>query len=394
MDRADFTLDKDVIYLNHGSFGPSTRRTQEARRYWIDRLEQQPMRFLTREMEPALQNAMEPLAALVGTDPKNMTFVDNATFGMNVVARTIPLSRGDEVLLTDHEYGAVMRTWRQRCRETGAEMVVKKLPDPIEDRQEIVDEFLSGITEQTKVIVISHVTSATAAILPVQEICQAARQLKIPVCIDGPHAVGMIPVNLEQIGCDFYCASCHKWMSAPFGTGFLYVSPRWQHRVKPAVISWGGSVSGQPASWQDEFNWIGTRDVSGFLAIPEAIRCLEEHGWERFREQTHDMVRNAAQRIETLTGQGPVVPDDRSWYGSMVAIPIPGPITEGEQHGRRDPLQVALRDDYRIEIPVYTWKQTRFIRVSSHLYNTEDDINQLLQALERVKDKSSAIQEE
>ena len=384
MDRTDFTLKDGVTYLNHGSFGPSTKRTQLARQRWTERLEQQPMQFLTRDMEPALLDAMIPLAELLGTDPKNLAFVDNATFGMNVVARTIPLSRGDEILLTDHEYGAVMRTWRERCRETGAELVVRRLPDPLVDQQAIVDEFLQGIGERTKIIVISHVTSATAAIFPVKEICRAARKMKIPVCIDGPHAIGMIPVHLDEIDCDFYCASCHKWMSGPFGTGFLYVAPRWQHRVKPAVISWGGSVSGQQPTWQDELNWIGTRDVSGFLAIPEAIRCLEEHGWQRFRDETHEMVREAAQRIEQLTGRGPIVPDDPEWYGSMVALPIPGKIVEGEQHGRRDPLQVALWQKFQIEIPVYTWKRQRYIRVSAHLYNNEEDVNRLEEALKEL----------
>lgn len=384
MDRSDFTLSENVVYLNHGSFGPSTRRTQDAKQKWSERIERQPMQFFTRDMEPALDEAMIPLADLVGTSPKNMTFVDNATFGMNVVARSIPLSRGDEILLTDHEYGAVMRTWRERCRETGAEIVVRRLPDLLTDRDQIVDEFLEGITERTKIIVISHVTSATAAILPIQEVCAVARKMKIPVCIDGPHAVGMVPVNLDEIDCDFYAASCHKWLSAPFGTGFLYVAPRWQHRIKPAVISWGGSVSGRPSSWQDEFNWVGTRDVSGFLAIPEAIQCLQEYGFEKFREETHQMVRGASHRIQEITGMGAVVPDDRAWYGSMVTLPIPGEIKEGEQHGRRDPLQVALWEEYNIEIPVYSWKRTRYIRVSSHLYNTQQDIDLLLQALKRL----------
>lgn len=384
MDRQDWTIDPEVTYLNHGSFGPSPRRVQEVRRSWTQRLESQPMQFLTRDMEPALSNAMEPLAKLLGTEAKNLTFVDNATFGMNVVARTLQLSRGDEILFTDHEYGAVMRVWRERCKETGAEIVVQKLPDPLTDRQQAADQFLEGISERTKMIVISHVTSATAAILPIEEICRVARRIKLPVCIDGPHAVAMVPINLAELDCDFYCASCHKWLSGPFGTGFLYVAPRWQHRIEPAIVSWGGSVSGRDPVWQDEFNWVGTRDPAGFLAIPEAIACLEEHGFDAFRRQCHQMVMQAGERISQLTGQAPLLPAGEEWIGTMITVPLPGEIDDGQQHGRRDPLQVALWERYRIEIPVFNWKRRRCLRVSCHLYNTEADIEKLEAALKTL----------
>jgi isopenicillin-N epimerase len=384
MDRRDWTIDPDVTYLNHGSFGPSPSRVQEVRRAWTERLETQPMQFLTRDMEPALSEAMEPLARFVGAEAKDLTFVDNATFGMNAVARTLQLSKGDEVLFTDHEYGAVMRIWRERCKEAGAHIVVRRLPDPLSDRQQLIDQFLEGISERTKMIVISHVTSATAAILPIEDICRAARRIKLPVCIDGPHAVAMTPLNLAELDCDFYCASCHKWLCAPFGTGFLYVAPRWQHRIKPAIVSWGGSVSGRDPSWQDEFNWVGTRDVAGFLAIPEAIACLKEHGIDAFRQQCHELVVRAGERIAQLTGMAPLLPVSTDWIGTMMTLPIPGEVEEGQQHGRRDPLQVALWERFKIEIPVYTWKGRRFLRVSCHLYNTEKDIDKLESALKTL----------
>jgi len=383
MDHSDFTLDPNVTYLNHGSFGPSPKSVQEVRKQWIDRIERQPMQFMVRDLEQALDAALQPLAELIGTQPKNLTFVDNATFGMNIVAQTLPLEPGDEVLLSDHEYGAVIRIWRQRCRETGAQLVVQKLPSRFGSHEELVDKLFSGVTPKTKVIVISHVTSATSAILPVAEICRRARQQKIPVCIDGPHAVGMVPLNLDQMSCDFYCASCHKWLSAPFGTGFLYVAPKWQHRLEPAVVSWGGSVSGRESTWQDEFNWVGTRDLSGFLAVPEAIRCLETHGWNRFRQMTFDLSRLAAERITKLTGMVPLMENAELWNGSMVTLPIPGPYTDQKQHGRKDPLQVALFEEDRIEIPVFSWKQQRYLRVSSHLYNSEADIDRLITALKK-----------
>lgn len=380
-DRSDWLLEEGWVYLNHGSFGPSPRVVVEARERWTRRLESQPMRFLVREMEDLLDASRKTLAGFVGTSPDNIEFMDNATFGMNVAARTIPLGAGDQVLLTDHEYGAVMRIWRERCKETGAELVVRALPEPLSDPQELVDTFFEAVNEKTKVIVVSHVTSQTSAVFPVAEICREARRRKIPVCVDGPHAVAMVPVNLDAIDCDFYCASCHKWLCGPFGTGFLYVAPRWQQRVRPAIVSWGGSVSGREKHWRDEFVWLGTRDPAPFLAVADAVTYLEAAGVETFRTHSHALVKEARGRIEQLTGEAALLPDSEDWYGTMITLPLPGGGEEGHQHGRRDPLQTALWEDYQIELPVFSWKRRRFLRVSCHLYNTREDIDRLLDAL-------------
>jgi isopenicillin-N epimerase len=381
MDRRDWTLEPGVTYLNHGSFGPSQKSVQQARREWTERLEAQPMRFFVREMEQHLWDAIECLGSFLGTEAANLAFADNATFAMNVVASSVELLSGDQVLLTDHEYGAVTRIWRERCRQAGAELVVQNLPKSLDDISEVVSRFIEGVTKQTKLIVISHVTSATAAILPVEEICREARRRKIQVCIDGPHAVAMVPLDLSQIDCDYYCASCHKWLSAPFGTGFLYVAPRRQSQIKPAIISWGGSVSGREPCWQDEFFWSGTRDPAGFLAIPEAIRALEQHGLEDFRRSTHAMIRDAAERIIEITNLPPLLSLEGDRYGSMITLPIPGEPSDGAQHGRRDPLQTALWREHGIELPVFTWKRRRFLRVSCHLYNTTAEIDRCAAAL-------------
>jgi len=181
------------------------------------------------------------------------------------------MSAGDEVLMTDHEYGAVVRSWRQRCQETGASLVIGRLPQPLESVDQVVDALFAGATPRTKLLVVSHVTSKTAVILPLREICARARRLGIPVCVDGPHALAMAPVEIDRLGCDFYAASCHKWLSAPFGSGFLYVHPRWQPSARPSIVSWGRTLSGQSSGWMDDFIWSGTRDPSAFLSVPAAI---------------------------------------------------------------------------------------------------------------------------
>lgn len=388
--RSLWSLPDDVTYLNHGSFGPSPRVVQESREHWSRQLESQPMNFFVREMEAALEKAITELARFVGTSRGNLVFCDNATAGVNIVARTVPLKADDEVLLTDHEYGSVARLWRRRCREVGARVVIQSVPTPFEDSDSITASLFAGVTDRTKLIVVSHVTSPTALILPVEQICQRARERGIPICVDGPHAVAMLPLDLRRLDCDFYAASCHKWLCAPFGSGFLYVSPRWQKHVEPAVVSWGGSISGRQPSWKDEFTWSGTRDPAACLAVTDAIRFFEEtvsddsdvSRLELFRAHARELVTLAQERIVALTGLEPLTTDPVRWCGSMIALPLP--LNDDVDPQTRHPLQDALWERHRIEIPITHWQGQRFVRVSGHLYNSADEIEYLAGALREL----------
>ena len=382
--KSQWSIPDDVTYLNHGSFGPSPRSVQDVRNQWSARLESQPMDFFVRQMEGHLQAARQRLGEFIGAAEDDLVFVDNATYGMNIVAANVDLQPNDEVLVTDHEYGAVLRIWRRVCRQAGAKLVVQKLPQVHVSPAETADEFLKGVTGNTRLIVVSHVTSPTAIILPLKQICHRARELGIPVCVDGPHAVAMIPLNLRALGCDYYTASCHKWLSAPFGSGFLYVARKHQQSLDPPIMSWGGSISGQTANWKDEFNWSGTRDPAGFLAVPAAIGFLETAGIDKFRRSTHDLAQYARSQITAMTGMAPSVPDSDDWYGSMITLPIPVSGDDPPKDGQRDPLQDALWQQHKIEIPIIHWHGKRFIRVSCHLYNNRNDIDHLVDALKKL----------
>jgi isopenicillin-N epimerase len=393
--RDEWSLDEDVNYLNHGSFGPSPRCVQEARRRWTQKLEAQPMDFFLRQLESHLDEAGERLGELVGANAEDLLFVDNATFGMNIVASSVDLQPGDEVLLTDHEYGAVQRIWRQKAQSAGAEIIIANLPFPVASAAELVDQFFAHVTERTKLIVVSHVTSPTALILPIAEICRRARIRKVPICVDGPHAVAMVPVNLQSLDCDYYVASCHKWLSAPFGSGFLYAAERRQSSMKPCVTSWGGSLEGRPSSWKDEFRWIGTRDPAGFLAVPAAIEFLTDSGLEDFRHRTHALAGYARERLIELTGLVPPWPDSMEWYGSMIALPLPKAPEAPPAGVQRDPLQHTLWKQHQIEVPIIHWRGHRLLRVSCHLYNTKSDIDHMLEALKhRLADEREISLEE
>lgn len=402
--RSLWSLPADVVYLNHGSFGPSPEPVQQSYERWTRLLEQQPMNFFLREMEPALEEAVSALAKFIGTSRGNLVFVDNATSGMNIVAASTSLNAGDEVLINDHEYGAVTRLWRRICQQTGARLVTCRLPDQLDDRGAIVNELFSAVTPSTRLIVVSHVTSPTALVLPVEEICRRAKEWEIPVCIDGPHAVGMLPLNLRRLDCDFYTASCHKWLSAPFGSGFLYVSPRQQRRVQPAIVSWGGSIGGRQPSWKDEFNWLGTRNPAAFLATVDAIRFLQSSVsahiqstdlssepasqlsvLDEFRSGSQLMIRHAITELGQAVGATPIAEDSTLRSDSMISLVVPDGLCpqsdDSGTAGHRHPLQDWLWKNHKIEIPIISWNDRLLIRVSAYLYNSPGEITKLSDCL-------------
>jgi len=380
--RQAWSIPDGVTYLNHGSFGPTPRVVQSAREEWSAQLASQPMDFFLRAMEPALDEALAVLGEFIGAAASDLCFVDNATVAMNVVAQSVPLQPGDEVVLNNHEYGAVRRIWQTACTRQQAKLVQPPIRTPIASAAEIVESIFAAVTPRTKLIVVSHVTSPTAIVFPVEEICRRAQAMKIPVCIDGPHAIAMCPLSLKQLGCAFYCASLHKWLSAPLGSGFLYVRRDWQTKLTPPVVSWGGSLSGRSARWQDDFYWLGTRDPAPYLAVPEAIRFLEEIGFEAFREHGHRLAKIVRERLSNDWNVEALVPDEVAFYGTMITMPLPpGPILRAKPHAM-DPLQAALWEKHRIECPVMDWNGRRHLRVSCHAYTTREDLQRLFTALD------------
>ena len=381
---AAWSLRSDTVYLNHGSFGPPPRCVRQARQTWIDRLDEQPMDFFVRRLEPSLAQAKDALARFVGSRTDDLAFVENATAGMNLVAASVPLTATDEVLLTDHEYGAVRRIWERACRRAGATLRTVALPGTFDDPDETVDAIVAAVTDHTRLLVVSHITSPTAVILPVAAICRRVRQRGVRVCIDGPHAVAMLPLDLAALECDYYTASCHKWLCAPFGSGFVYVHSRWEQEVEPAVLSWGRVQPAVPQRWTDELVWTGTRDPSAYLSVPSAIEFLEGVPLDGFRRQTHELVCYARDRIVERTGRAPLVADAANfgrpqWFGSMIALPLPP--------GESDPLQRALWERFSIEIPVVDFGGGRHLRVSCHLYNTREHVDRLVAALATLLDE-------
>jgi isopenicillin-N epimerase len=373
---AEFLLRPDITFLNHGSFGACPRPVFADYQRWQRTLEEQPVEFLGRRFDGLLAEAREPLGRFLGTAPDNLVFVPNTTYGINIVAHSFPLEPGDEVLGASHEYGAVERTWTFVCEAKGARYRSQQIALPVTSAEDVIKQLWQGVTPRTRALVISHITSPTALIFPVAEICRRAAAAGIVTIIDGAHAPGQIDLALDDIGADFYSGNLHKWVCAPKGSAFLYARPDRQPMLQPLVVSWGWrAITPGPSPFQDYFGWTGTGDPAAYLSVPAAIAFQQRHDWPTIRAQCHALAASASQRIGAMTGLPPISPETTGWYGQMRAIPIPRTSIAGET------LQRRLWDEYQIEIPVVDWQDHRFVRISIQAYNTPRDVDRLVAAL-------------
>lgn len=375
--REQFLIRPDVTFLNHGSYGACPRPVFEQYQAWQLELEQQPVEFIGRRRVDLLREARTGLASYLNADPDEVVYASNVTHALNIAARSLPLTEGDEILTTDHEYGALDRTWKFVGQKTGARYVIQALPSPLDDPDDVVEVVWAGVTPRTRVLFLSHISSPTAIILPIEKLIARARAAGIWTVIDGAHAPGQIPLDLHALGVDFYGGNCHKWLCSPKGAGFLYARRDIQHLLEPVVISWGWEARDPSGSkFIDEHEFQGTRDFAAALAVPDAIRFQAEHDWPRVREECHALAALAREQIAELTGLPPFTPDSPAWYAQMATIPLPP--------GDEVSLKRRLYDEYRIEIPIVVWQGQRFVRISAQGYNTLADVNRLTDALATI----------
>ncbi|UCC65853.1 MAG: aminotransferase class V-fold PLP-dependent enzyme [Anaerolineae bacterium] len=375
--KSQFLLDPEVVFLNHGSFGACPRPVFDAYQHWQRELERQPVEFLGRRARGLLAEARAALAAYVGVEAQDVVYFPNPTAAINAVVRSLDLGPGDEILTTDHEYGAMDRTWRFACRKTGARYVQQPVPLPVTAHSDFVEIFWAAVTDRTRAIFLSHITSPTALTFPVQEICYRARQAGLLSIVDGAHAPGQIPLNLEGLGADVYTGAAHKWLCAPKGSAFLYVRREVQGLLEPLVVSWGWE-SEHPSGSQfiDHHEWQGTRDLAAFLSVPAAIEFQAGHDWAAVRQRCRALAGKTRQRLNALTGLDPICPDSPEWFTQMFAARLPP--------ADLDRLKGRLYDEYRIEVPLRQWNGQPLIRVSFQAYNGQADADALVDALAQL----------
>ncbi len=351
--RELFLLDPDVVFLNHGSYGACPKPVFERYQAWQRELEREPVDFISRRLPELLDHARAELGAFVGADGDDLTFVPNATTGVNMAARALDLQPGDEVLATNLEYGACDLTWEWLCERTGARYV----------RTE-VGQLLAQRSERTRAVFLSHITSETALLLPVAEVVAQARAEGLVTIVDGAHAVAQVDLDLSALGADFYAGNCHKWLCAPKGSGFLYVRPEWQERVDGPIVSWGYE---EPVTFISRTERQGTRDSAAYLAVPDAIAFQREHD---VRDRCVALAREARRELCTLLDTEPLAPDAQVLQMASVRLPEPQP-----------DLSQRLFDEHRIEIPTMRHGRDDLLRISIAPYTEREDVERLLDAL-------------
>jgi isopenicillin-N epimerase len=377
-----FLLDPDVIYLNHGSFGACPAPVFEQYQRWQRELELQPVEFLGRQSTHLLAQSRAALGAYIGADADELIYFPNPTTALNMVARNVPLAPGDEILTTDHEYGALDRTWRFLSKNNGASIIRHAIQLPINSESEFVEDFWAAVTPKTRVIFISHLTSPTALIFPIAEICKRARERGILTIIDGAHVPGQLPLNLHELGCDIYSGACHKWMCSAKGAAFIYARPEIQQWLNPLVVSWGWgdeNIDPSPNMGDTRFirfhEWQGTRDIAAYLTVPTAIEFLHEHHWENIQRDCHSLALATRDRINTLTGLEPL--STEQFFGQLVAARLPASADVAV-------LKTRLYNEYHIEVPLHVFNGMNLIRISFQAYNTQAEADALVETLGKL----------
>ena len=412
-----WALDHAITFLNHGSFGACPRAALDAQDRYRARMEAQPVQFLARDLPGLLAITREDLGDFLGADPDDLGFVTNATGAVNAVVRSLRFEPGDELLTNDHEYNATINVLRHVAERDGARVVVARIPFPVASEDTVVDAILGAVTDRTRLALVSHVTSPTALVFPIERIVAGLAERGVETLVDGAHAPGMLPLDLDRLGAAWYTGNLHKWVCAPKGAAFLHVRRDRQPGIRPNTISHGANAviepdtdAGRPGAdggagrtrYRAEFDWQGTLDPTAWLAVSDALRVvggLLPGGWPEVMARNHALTLRARTALTAALGLDGGEPAPDSMLGSMVALPLPskgrlGATGGGSSPLDTDPLQQRLIDGHQVEVPIVPWPvpavlsrepARRLIRVSSALHNGPDDVDRLIAGLAAIE---------
>lgn len=375
--KSQFLLDPGIAYLNFGSFGACPKPIFEDYQKWQLLLEREPVQFIAINSSANLETSRKALAAYIHCDADDLVYTSNPSYAINIITKSLELKAGDEILSTDIEYGAMDRTWNYYCRKARAKYVRQPIRLPVQSKEDIIKQFWKGYNERTKAIFISQITSATALILPVKEVCAMAKERGLLTIVDGAHVPGHIALDLAELEADIYTGACHKWMMTPKGCSFLYVKKEYQPLFDPLVVSWGYEAA-MPSHSQflDYHQMQGTRDFSAFLTVPKAIDFMKEHDWWAVAADCRKMVKDNVARFCEMLGSKPLCPVTDDFLGQMCSIPI--------KTAAPEQLQRHLFEHYKIEVPVMRQDEQIFLRYSINAFNTQDDLDRLYEAMSEI----------
>lgn len=383
--KSQFLLDPTITFLNHGSFGACPKPIfEEYQRFQLE-LETEPVLFIQKKVAGYLKVAREKLSTYIGCDSLDVFFTPNPTFAINTIMRSLDLQEGDEILSTNHEYGAMDRIWSFYCKKSGAQYIRQNISLPVQSKEQLIEEFWKGYNSKTKIIFLNHISSCTALVFPVKEICDRARELGLITIIDGAHVPGQLDLNIADLNPDYYTGTLHKWMLAPKGSSFLYVKKQLQNILDPLIVGWGyESVSPGESQFLDYQDYQGTRDISAFLATPKVIEFLERNNWSEIAKQSKAIVLANYQRFCDLLHTQPLCPISEEFLVQMASVPVKTSNPVG--------LKELLFNKYKIEIPVMSLNGNFYLRYSINGYNSQEDLDVLYAALQDILATTDLIQ--
>ncbi len=375
--RTHFQLNPEITFLNFGSFGATPKEITEDYRKWQDMLEFEPIQFTTVKGLDYLRLSREALSSFIGCDSKDIVFTTNPSYAINIIAKSLRLERGDEILTTDLEYGAMDKTWNYYASKYGYTYKRQPIRLPLTSEEDFIEQFWKGLTPKTKAIFISQITSSTALIFPVEKICGRAKELGLITIVDGAHVPGHIDLDLKKMQADVYTGACHKWMMTPKGCSFLYVKKEMQDLFDPLLISWGyGNPQVVLSQFLDYHQQQGTRDFSAFLTVPKAIEFMKNYHWKEVSAECRKLAQSNYHRFTELLGTVPLAPVNDTFIGQMCSIEIK--TTEPEI------LKHRLYHEHKIEIPVMVHGERVFIRYSINAFNDQEDLDRLYHVLKML----------
>ena len=375
VNKEKFLLEEGITYLNHGSFGACPKIIFENYQNWQIRLEEQPVQFFTEEVYYALKKSRVSLAEFLGCQQDELLFFQNPTTAVSNIIYNLDLEPNDEVLMTDHEYGALVRAWNAWGDKEKVNIKYAKITIPLESKDQFVEDFCNKITSKTKVVFLSHITSPTGLIFPIKDIIEFAKKRKIITIVDGAHVPGHIDLDIHKLGCDFYTGALHKWMCGPKGTSFLFVKKEHQKWMKPVIYSWGKSGDDpEKSEFLQDFQWQGTRDMSAFLTVPKIIDFFSNN-LKYYQDHSRQLIKNSQKQFQSIFQTDPISIGDM-FLGQMISYPLPNKTNKN--------LKRILWENYKIEIPIFEWENMKFIRLSIYAYNDQKDLDSLMNALRSI----------
>ncbi|NMH27271.1 aminotransferase class V-fold PLP-dependent enzyme [Flavobacterium silvaticum] len=382
--KEQFLLNPEIAYLNHGSFGACPKPIFDAWQNWQHALEFEPVQFILKKSPQQLLKAKAALAKFINCEPQDFYFTPNPTYAINTVMHSLKLKPGDEILATDNEYGAMDRTWNYFTRKTGAVYVRQPVTLPVVSKEQMIADFWKGYSEKTKVVFLNQISSATALIFPVKEICERAKELGLITIVDGAHVPGHIDLDLRDLDPDYYTGTLHKWMMAPKGSSFLYVKKELQNDLDPLVVSWGydSDMPGE-SRFLDYHEHQGTRDISSFLTADTVVEFMESIDWKTQAKYNRQRILEQYGRFCDLVVSQPICPVTEEFLGQMCSIPIK--TTDAIA------LKELLFSRYKIEIPVMALNGQVYIRISTQVYVSDEDIERLYDALKEIKAQTDLL---